>query len=235
MGALSARRAAPMIIVHHLEASRSQRVLWLLEELDLPYQIVAYRRDPKTMFAPPALKAVHPLGKSPVLVDDGIVVAESGAIMEHVLDAHGGGRLKPAGGEALRRWRFWMHFAEGSAMPPLLMTLVFQRIVESPMPFFVRPIARGIADNVNKMFLRPNLTAQLDFMEAELARGGWFAGDAFSAADVQMSFPVEVAAQRLGLGEARPRLAQFLAAIQARPAYARARQRAAAAEAAAPR
>lgn len=224
-----------MIIVHHLEASRSQRVLWLLEELDLPYQIVAYRRDPKTMFAPPALKAVHPLGKSPVLVDNGIVVAESGAIMEHVLEAHGGGRLKPGGGETLRRWRFWMHFAEGSAMPPLLMTLVFQRIVESPMPFFVRPIARGIADTVNKTFLRPNLTAQLDFMEAELGRGGWFAGDTFSAADVQMSFPVEVAAQRIGLGDARPRLAKYLAAIQARPAYARARDRAAAAEAAAPR
>lgn len=215
-----------MITVHHLQNSRSQRILWLLEELGLPYEVRRYERDPQTMLAPPALRAVHPLGKSPVISDGDITVAESGAIIEHLLEAHGGGRLRPAAGtEAARQFRYWLHFAEGSAMPPLLMKLVFGRIQTAPMPFFVKPIARGIAAKVLGGFVEPNLRGQLDFMEATLAAQPWFAGEEFSAADIQMSFPVEAAAQRAGLDASRPRLWRWLQTVQARPAYRRALER----------
>lgn len=215
-----------MITVHHLNNSRSQRVLWLLEELALPYEIRHYQRDPQTMLAPPSLKAVHPLGKSPVLSDGDITVAESGAIIEYLLDTHGQGRLRPAPGTPeQRRFSYWLHFAEGSAMPPLLMKLVFARVRSAPMPFFVKPVARAIADKVLTSFVEPNLRAQLDFMEAELSGRDWFAGDTFSAADIQMSFPVEAAAQRAGLDASRPRLMDWLRRIHARPAYRRALER----------
>ena len=215
-----------MITVHHLQNSRSQRVLWLLEELQVPYEVKRYERDPQTMLAPPALLQVHPLGKSPVITDGGVTVAESGAIIEYLVETHGGGRLKPApGSEELRRWRYWLHFAEGSAMPPLLMTLVFDRVRNSPMPFFVKPIARGIADKVMAGFVTPNLQRQLDFMESELTQRTWFAGNDFSAADIQMSFPLEAAAQRAGLDARRPKLMAFLQAIHARAAYQRALER----------
>ncbi|MFN0159874.1 MAG: glutathione S-transferase [Burkholderiales bacterium] len=212
-----------MITIHHLENSRSQRILWLLEELDLKYKVKRYERDRKTSLAPPELKAVHPLGKSPVLTDGRITVAESGAIIEYVLEAHGKGRLQPeAGTEAARRFTYWLHFAEGSAMPPLLMALVFGRVRTAPMPFFAKPIARGIADRVMKSFVIPNIESQLAYMDAELAKSPWFAGDEFSAADIQMSFPLEAAATRGGLDQRYPKLAQFLERIHARPAYARA-------------
>jgi glutathione S-transferase len=215
-----------MITVHHLNNSRSQRVLWLLEELQLPYDIAHHQRDAKTMLAPPALLQVHPLGKSPVLVDGAVTVAETGAIVEYLLDTHGAGRLKPAAGTPeLLRWRYWLHFAEGSAMPPLLMKLVFDRVASAPMPFFVKPVARGIAAKVLAMMVTPNLERQLHFMEAELATRDWFAGNEFSAADVMMSFPVEAAAQRAGLGASRPRLWAWLQRVQARPAYRRALER----------
>jgi glutathione S-transferase len=215
-----------MITVHHLEHSRSQRVLWLLEELGLPYEIKRYARDPKTHLAPPELRAVHPLGKSPVITDDGRAIAESGAIVEYLVERHGQGRLKPpAGSDDALRWRYWLHFAEGTAMPPLLFTLVCERVKTAPMPFFVKPIARGIADRVMAGFVTPNLQRQLDFMEAELARSPWFAGEQFSAADVQMSFPLEAAAQRAGLDASRPKLMDFLTRIHARPAYRRALER----------
>ncbi|MBQ0942161.1 glutathione S-transferase [Ideonella sp. 4Y16] len=215
-----------MITVHHLNNSRSQRVLWLLEELALPYEIRHYQRDPQTMLAPPSLKAVHPLGKSPVLSDGDITVAESGAIIEYLLDTHGQGRLRPAPGTPeQRRFSYWLHFAEGSAMPPLLMKLVFARVRSAPMPFFVKPVARAIADKVLTSFVEPNLRAQLDFMETELSGRDWFAGDTFSAADIQMSFPVEAAAQRAGLDASRPRLMDWLRRIHARPAYRRALER----------
>jgi glutathione S-transferase len=215
-----------MITVHHLNNSRSQRVLWLLEELGLPYELKHYQRDPQTQLAPPALRQVHALGKSPVISDGEVVVAESGAIVEYLLEAHGGGRLLPAPGTPERlRYRYWLHFAEGSAMPPLLMKLVFDRIVASPMPFFAKPIARGIAAKVMESYIGPNLTRQFDFMESELARSAWFAGDAFSAADIQMSFPIEAAAQRAGLGAGRPKLMAWLKRIHARPAYQRALER----------
>jgi len=215
-----------MITVHHLNNSRSQRVLWLLEELDLPYEIKKYQRDAKTMLAPPELTQVHPLGKAPVITDDGVTVAESGAIIEYLIERYGKGRLAPEIGTPERlRWRYWLHFAEGTAMSPLLMKLVFERVKVSPMPFFVKPIARGIADKVLTMMVEPNLKRQLDFMEAELGKSEWFAGDTFSAADIQMSFPVEAAAQRAGLNASRPKLMAFLKRIHARPGYRRALER----------
>jgi glutathione S-transferase len=215
-----------MITVHHLNDSRSQRVLWLLEELELPYEIRHYKRDPKTMLAPPELRAVHPLGKSPVVSDGEATVAESGAIIEYLVERHGGGRLKPAAGTPeLLRWRYWLHFAEGSAMPQLLLKLVCHRIATAPMPFIVKPVARAISAQVLKSFVTPNIERQLDYMEAEFAQRPWFAGSAFSAADIQMSFPVEAAAQRAGLDDSRPRLMDWLARIHARPAYHRALQR----------
>ncbi|MBT9598122.1 MAG: glutathione S-transferase [Vitreoscilla sp.] len=215
-----------MITVHHLNNSRSQRVLWLLEELGLPYEIRKYQRDAKTMLAPPELRAVHPLGKSPVITDGDATVAESGAIIEYLLDCYGEGRLRPAAGTPERlRFTYWLHFAEGSAMGPLLMKLVFNRILTAPMPFFAKPIAKGIARKVLGGFVDPNLKAQLDYMEAELGRNEWFAGAEFSAADIQMSFPLEAAAQRAGLDASRPKLAAFLKKIHARPAYQRALER----------
>jgi len=201
-------------------------VLWLLEELGLPYEIKHYQRDAKTMLAPPELLRVHPLGKSPVVTDDGVTVAESGAIIEYLLERYGAGRLLPAPGtEARRRFTYWLHFAEGSAMPPLLLKLIFDRIPTMPMPFFVKPIARGISTKVLDRMVTPNLTRQLDFMERELASSAWFAGAEFSAADIQMSFPLEAAAQRAGLDASRPHLAAFLKRIHERPAYRKALQR----------
>jgi glutathione S-transferase len=215
-----------MITVHHLNNSRSQRVLWLLEELGVRYEIRKYERDAKTMLAPESLRQVHPLGKSPVITDDGLTVAESGAIVEYLLERHGQGRLvPPPGTEERRRYTYWLHFAEGSAMPPLLLKLIFDRIESGPMPFFAKPVARGIARKVKGLTVEPNLKRQLDFMEAELGKSEWFAGNDFSAADIQMSFPVEAAAQRAGLDASRPKLMNFLKKIHARPAYRRALER----------
>ena len=209
-----------MLLVHHLNNSRSQRVLWLLEELGLPYEIKPYQRDATTMLAPPELLAVHPLGKSPVIGDGPTTVAETGAIVEYLLERYGEGRMcpKPGTRDALR-YRYWLHFAEGSAMPPLLLTLIFNRVANGPMPFFVKPIARAISSKVMDLMVRPNLKRQLDFMEAELGRSAWFAGDEISGADIMMSFPLEAAAQRAGLDASRPRLMAFLKRIHARPAY----------------
>ncbi len=215
-----------MITVHHLNNSRSQRVLWLLEELGVPYEIKKYQRDAKTMLAPPELTQVHPLGKSPVITDDGQTVAETGAIIEYVIERYGNGRLVPAASTPERlRWRYWLHFAEGSAMPPLLLKLIFERIKVTPMPFFAKPVAKGICNKVLAAMVEPNLKRQLDFMEAELGKSEWFAGADFSAADIQMSFPLEAAAQRAGLDASRPKLMAFLQRIHARPAYKMALER----------
>ena len=216
-----------MVTVHHLNNSRSQRVLWLLEELGVPYEIVKYQRDAQTMLAPPELVKVHPLGKSPVITDGGVTVAETGAIVEYLLETHGAGRLRPAAGtpEALR-FRYWLHFAEGSAMPPLLLKLIFDRIGSGQgMPFFVKPVAKAIANKVKALMVEPNLKRQLDFMEAELGKSEWFAGPDFSAADIQMSFPVEAAHQRAGLDASRPRLMAWLKKIHARAGYKKALER----------
>ena len=214
-----------MVIVHHLNNSRSQRVLWLLEELAVPYEVKRYERDAATMLAPAALKAVHPLGKSPVITDGEVTLAESGAIVEYLAGRYGGGKLVPAANTPERlRYSYWLHYAEGSAMPPLLMSLIFARVREAPAPFFVKPIARAIADKVMNGFVSPNIKLHLDYMEGELGRYTWFAGNEFSAADVQMSFPLEAAAARGGLDASRPKLMAFLERIHARPAYQRALQ-----------
>jgi glutathione S-transferase len=215
-----------MLTVHHLNNSRSQRVLWLLEELGLPYEIVKYERDPQTMLAPPSLLKVHPLGKSPVVTDGDMTLAESGAIVEYLVERYGNGRLVPLPGTQERQlYRYWLHFAEGSAMPPLLLKLIFDRIPTTPMPFFAKPIARGLSSKVLERMVLPNLKRQLDFMESELAQRSWFAGEEFTAADIQMSFPVEAAAQRAGLDASRPHLMAFLKRIHERPAYRRALER----------
>ena len=189
-----------MIVVHHLNNSRSQRVLWLLEELGVPYEVKRYERDVATMLAPASLRAVHPLGKSPVVTDGGLTLAESGAIIEYLAGRYGDGRLVPAPGTPMRqRYTYWMHYAEGSAMPPLLLKLVFSRVESAPMPFFVKPIARAIVGRAMTSFIDPQIKLHLDFMEGELGKSTWFAGDDFTAADVQMSFPLEAAASRGGL------------------------------------
>ena len=215
-----------MIIVHHLNNSRSQRILWLLEELGLPYEIKSYQRDAKTMLAPPELRAVHPLGKSPVISDGDVTLAESGAIVEYLAGKYGAGKLVPADGTPEKlRYTYWMHFAEGSMMPPLLLKLIFDRIESGPMPFFVKPVARAIAQRAKSLMVLPNLERLLNFMESELAAREWFAGDAFTAADIQMSFPVEAASVRGGLDEKRPKLWAWMKKIHARPAYQRALER----------
>jgi glutathione S-transferase len=213
-----------MIVVHHLENSRSQRVLWLLEELGRPYEVVEYQRDRETLLAPPELKKVHPLGKSPVIVDDGATIAESAAILEYIVDTYGkGSGLKPAEGTPERlRYTYWLHYAEGSAMSPLLLGLVFARLPKAPMPFFVKPIVKGLSAKVRSSYVDPQIRLHLDWMESELGKSAWFAGDAFTAADIQMSYPVEAASLRGGLDSARPRLMDWLARIHARPAYLRA-------------
>jgi glutathione S-transferase len=215
-----------MIIVHHLNNSRSQRVLWLLEELGLAYDIKHYQRDPKTMLAPPELTKVHPLGKSPVIEHEGNIVAESGAIIEYLVEKHGNDRLvPPAGTPDKLRWRYFMHYAEGSLMSPLLMKLVFDKVESSPAPFFVKPIKSAIVQKVMSSFVQPNIDRHLAYLESELAHRDWFAGNEFSAADIQMSFPLEAAAARGGLGAGHPRLLAFLQRIHARPAYKRALER----------
>ncbi|HWX65099.1 MAG TPA: glutathione S-transferase [Rhodanobacter sp.] len=214
-----------MIVLHHLNNSRSQRILWLLEELGVPYEIKRYQRDPKTMLAPPELRAVHPLGKSPVITDGELTLAESGAIIEYLADRYGTGTLIPAHGTPERlRCNYWLHYAEGSAMPPLLLKLVFRRVENAPMPFFVKPIAKGIAHKAQHSFVDPQLKLHLDYLEGELGKSAWFGGDAFSVADIQLSFPLEAFAARGGLDASYPRLSAFLQRIHARPAYQRALQ-----------
>ena len=214
-----------MITVHHLNNSRSQRVLWLLEELGLEYDIKFYQRDPKTMLAPKELMQVHPLGKSPVITDGDLTIAESGAIIEYLVERYGNGQFIPAAGTPDRlRYRYWLHYAEGSAMPLLLLKLIFSRLPKS-VPALIRPVARLICGGVLARMVDPQLKRHLHYLEGELARGGWFAGNSFTAADIQMSFPVEGARSRGGLDAQYPNLLKYLEVIHARPAYQRALQR----------
>lgn len=215
-----------MITVHHLNNSRSQRVLWLLEELGLSYEIKHYERDPKTMLAPVSLREVHPLGKSPVITDGELTLAESGAIIEYLVKHYGNGRLIPAPDTPeYLRYTYWLHYAEGSAMPPLLLKLIFNQIEKSPMPFFARPIARSIVNRVNSSFIEPQITQHLDYMESEIGKSAWFAGNEFTAADIQISFPLEAAAAQAELNASRPKLMAFLNRIHERPAYQQALER----------
>jgi glutathione S-transferase len=211
-----------MIVVHHLDRSRSQRVLWLLEELGLDYEIRRYARDRQTLLAPPSLRAVHPLGKSPVVVDGDKTLAESGAILEYLVDAYGGGRLIPPQGAPERlRYVYFMHYAEGSLMSPLMMKLVFMRLPRGA-PWFVRPVARAISTKALADYIDPQIERHFDFLEGELASRPWFAGEAFSASDIQMSYPLDAGATVAQLEAKRPRLWEFLQRVRARPAYIRA-------------
>ena len=214
-----------MITVHHLNNSRSQRILWLLEELGLEYEIKKYMRDATTMRAPAELKAIHPLGKSPVISDGDINVAESGAIIEYLVDTYGPALKPEAGTEAYRRYVYWLHFSEGSLMPPLLMKLLMNQIKSAPAPFFVKPIAKSIAGRVEERFIGPELVNLFAYIEAELTANEWFAGDTFSGADIQMSFPLEAAAARGGLDKSQVRIQAWVDRIHARPAYQRALER----------
>jgi glutathione S-transferase len=200
-----------MILVHHLENSRSQRILWLLEELDLPYEIRRYERERKTMLAPPELRRVHPLGKSPVIEDEGLAIAETGAIVEYLVEKAGGRLGPPPRRDSVLRYRHFLHYAEGSMMPPLLALLVVNRL---------GLLGRSARAPVQKM-----LDTHLDWLESELAGRDWFAGDAFTAADVMMSFPLEASRRRAGLDESRPHLIDWLERIHARPAYSAALRR----------
>lgn len=215
-----------MILVHHLADSRSQRLLWLLEELGLDYGIKRYERDPATMLAPSELKRLHPLGKAPLLQDGDLVLAETGAIFEYLLDTYDGdNRLRPPAGTAERRnFTYWLHYAEGSAMPPLLLKLVFSMLPKRA-PALVRPLVRSIAAKAQSSFINPQLKAHFDFIEASLTKNGWFIGTDFSAADIMMSFPLEAAASRGLDADLYPATRHYLSAIHARPAYRRALER----------
>ncbi|CAN5409396.1 glutathione S-transferase [soil metagenome] len=213
-----------MIVVHHLNNSRSQRVLWLLEELGVPYEVKRYERDAKTMLAPPELRAVHPLGKSPVITDGDKTIAETGAIIEYVLDTYGQGRLIPAAGTPERlRYTYWLHYAEGSAMTPLLLKLVFTAL-PNRAPGLMKGLVKAIAAKAQTGFIDPQLKTHIDYWEAELAKASWFAGPDFTGADIAMSFPLEAAAARAGAAS-RPRVKAFLDRIHARPAYRQALER----------
>lgn len=215
-----------MITVHHLNNSRSQRILWLLEELELPYEIKFYERDPKTMLAPKALKDIHPLGKSPVLTEDGNVIAESAAIIEYILKKYDTRNLKPKPGTSEdQRFTYWLHYSEGSAMPPLLLKLLFSRLPKQPMPFFIRPIISAFSKKVLKNYVDPQIKLHMNFLENELKKNIWFAGNEFSAADIQMSFPIEAAASRGIIDSTYPNLKTYLRNIHARTAYKKALQK----------
>lgn len=209
-----------MLSVHHLNNSRSQRVLWLLEELGVAYDIVRYQRQPD-MRAPAELRAIHPLGKSPVITDDGKTIAESGAIAEYLIDTYGNGRLIPANTPERLRYIYWLHYAEGSAMPPLLLKLLFT-LMPKRAPALLRPLVRKVCNQALTALVNPQLKLHMEFWESELSKSEWFAGDAFTAADIQMSFPLEAAAARGGLEQGHPRAMAFLDRIHARPAYQRA-------------
>lgn len=211
-----------MLTVHHLENSRSQRILWLLEELEAEYEVKRYERESSGL-APEALTEVHPLGKSPVITHDSVTVAESGAIIEYLIDHFGDGHLLPPEGSKERlAYTFWLHYAEGSVMPLMIIALILGRIESAPMPFFIKPIARGITGKVRSSYLDQNLVRHLSFMNQSLDEQPWFCGKDFSAADVQMGFPLEAAEVRTDLRQHYPNLASFLDRIRERPAYQRA-------------
>ena len=202
-----------MLVVHHLNNSRSQRVLWLLEELGIEYDIKYYERDAETMLAPKSLRQIHPLGKSAVITDADLTIAESGALIEYVVNRYGNGRLIPAPDTKERlRYTYWLHYAEGSAMPPLLLQLILERF--------------GLGDSKPMdAFIVPQIELHFDYVESELRKSTWFAGEEFTAADIQMSFPLELLAMHKEQVENRPKLKEFLDRIHARPAYKRAIER----------
>lgn len=212
-----------MVVVHHLENSRSQRILWALEELGVPYEVKRYERDRKTNLAPESLKKVHPLGKSPVITNENITVAESGAIIEYLVGEYGDGLLSVGNDqEQNRAYQYWLHFAEGSLMPPLVLKLVFERVRKSPMPFFAKPIAKSISQKVMKTFVSPTIKQNLTFIDDYLAKNEWFAGNKLTGADIQMSFPLEACVASGVAGEQYPNIVSYVKRIHERPAYQKA-------------
>ena len=215
-----------MIKVHHLNNSRSQRILWMLEELNQEYEIICYERDVKTLQGPESLRNVHPLGKSPVITDDGsgeqIIIAESGAIIEYLFQTYGknSSLITPEpGSQKERDYRYWLHFSEGSLMPPLLLRLIFDRVKKARVPFFVKPITKAVADKVLSEFVNPNIQRLLDFIEASLEGKKWFLGDQLSGADIQMSFPLETSVARGFIDEHYPYIQSYVKRIHQLPAY----------------
>ncbi|MGO2257203.1 MAG: glutathione S-transferase family protein [Hafnia alvei] len=208
-----------MITVHHLNNSRSNRVLWTLEELGLPYQIEQYQRDPVTMLAPESLKKIHPLGKAPVLTDGEWTIAESAAILEYLQETYDhSALLKPQEKPERMQYRYWLHYAEGSLMPLLVMKLIFNRLGKAPVPWLIRPIGSLLGKGVQRGYLDQQLATHLRFIENHLSKNNWFAGDHFSLADIQMSFPLEAMNIRTGLDKA-PHARGLLKRLHARPAY----------------
>jgi glutathione S-transferase len=210
-----------MITLHHLNNSRSQRIIWLLEELGVDYEIKFYKRDPITILAPQSLKDVHPLGKSPVITDDtsGITLAESGVIIEYLITKYGP-QFKPSETtDQYWQYLYWLHFSEGSLMPPMVMRLVLMKMKTAPMPFFIKPVAKMLADKIIKGFVAPNILNQLNYIEAHLAKNTWFCGDQLTGADFQMSFPLEASVARGLIGDDYPSIQKYVKAFQARPSY----------------
>ncbi len=211
-----------MITLHHLENSRSQRIIWMLEELAVPYEIKRYERDPRTNLGPASLKAVHPLGKSPVITDGEVTMAESGAIIDYLGQKFSAGKLVPEyGSKAHQDYTYWLHYAEGSLMPPLLIRLVFETIRARKMPFFVKPIAERIVNETMRTFIGPQIKTHFDYVENYLKQHEWFAGTRLTGADIQMSFPLEASVAR-GLGANYPAITAYVKRLHARPAYQRA-------------
>ncbi|WP_058912445.1 glutathione S-transferase family protein [Entomohabitans teleogrylli] len=212
-----------MVVVHHLERSRSWRVLWMLEELGIPWKMVRYSREP-SMLAPEALKKIHPLGKSPVIEDNGHVLAESAAILEYLQETYDSAQqLRPQGQEERLQYRFWLHYAEGSLMPPLLLKLVLGQMGKAPVPWLLRPLGKVLGKGVESAFLNQQLATHSRFIEQHLAEHRWFSGEQFSVADIQMSFPASVLLARGGQGDL-PHLSDWLARGRQRPAWQRAEE-----------
>jgi glutathione S-transferase len=215
-----------MITVHHLENSRSQRILWLLEELGTPYEVKRYARDPETSLAPAELKQIHPLGKSPIITDGEHTVAESGAIIEYLVERYDDGGLCPPTGTPERlAYTYWLHYAEGSFMPLMILSLILHKIDTAKIPFFIKPVTRAITDQVRAGYLDANVAQHMAFMNDTLTGRDWFVMDRLSAADVQMSFALEAAEVRTPLHREAPHLAAFLDRVRARDAYQRALER----------
>ena len=208
-----------MITVHHLKNSRSMRIIWLMEELGLDYELKTYDRDPNSQLAPADYRSLHPLGKAPIVTVNDKTLAETGAIVEYFLDLHPGSPLRPEVGSNERvPYQYWMHAAEGSLMPLLIMQLFFSRMETTP-PFPIKQIVKVVTGKVRDFYLTPSLTSMLSYIEETLGRSKYFAGEQLTGADIMMSFPLEAAMERANVGIELPNIAKWLEGIHSRPAY----------------
>jgi glutathione S-transferase len=211
-----------MITLHHLNNSRSQRVLWLLEEIGVPYEIKFYQRDTKTMLAPKELKEIHPMGKSPVLEDGSIKVAESGAIIEYLISQYGKDHFSSLSDEEKREATYWLHFSEGTFMPQLLLGLVFDKLKTAPIPFFIKPVIKMLVKKVNQTYIGPEIKTRLEHINNHLKDREWFAGNKLTGADFQMIFPLEAAQARGRLKDLYPHITSYIEKVQHLEAYKKA-------------